>query len=333
MTLLAGLLMALFAGSLAIGPVWIPPGRAVAALLPGRWTGAGAEFPDKTIITELRLPRALLATATGMALGMAGAALQGLFRNPLADPYVVGASGGAAFGATVAILSGWGFGVAGLASVPLAAFSGALGAVVLAYVLAEASGGLPTQALLLVGAALSTLLSALVAGLLLLQDRAHLEVFGWLVGGFSGRSWPALNTIVPVMFLGAVVLSAVHHAMDALALGEETARSLGLSLERLRGGVVVGSSLLTAGAVAAGGIIGFVGLMAPHMARYTFPAAHRWVLPASGLTGALIMLLADDVGRVAVAPAEVPAGILTAVLGAPFFLYLLKTRGGPGHVS
>ena len=323
---LAALLAALFGLSLAVGPVWVSPQRTLQALL-ARPRPEPPTDPDLAIVRELRLPRVLLAGATGLALGMAGAALQGLFRNPLADPYVVGASGGAALGATLAVIGGWGTYVGGISPVPIAAFAGALAAVMVAYALAEAGGGSPSYTLLLVGAALSTLLSAVVAALLLFQERAYLQVYGWLVGGFSGRSWPVVRGITPALAAGAAVLAATHRGMDALALGEESAQNLGVSLPRLRAAVVVGSSLLTAAAVAAGGIIGFVGLVAPHMARRLVPATHRWVLPASGLVGAVLLLAADSVGRVATAPAEIPAGVFTAVLGAPFFLYLLRRRG------
>ena len=168
-----------------------------------------------------------------------------------------------------------------------------------------------------------------MAALLLFVDRPYLQVYGWLVGGFSGRSWPVLAATVPVMAAGCLMLAALHRSLDALALGEEAAQSLGVSLPRLRAATVAASSLLTAAAVAAGGIIGFVGLMAPHMARRLVPATHRWVLPASGLVGAAVLVAADSAGRVVAPPAEVPAGIFTAVLGAPFFLYLLRRQGRP----
>lgn len=331
---LAALLVALSGLSLTAGPVWVPPKRTLQALLfPSAQALLSPSAPgappatDVTIVRELRLPRVLLAGAAGLALGLAGSSLQGLFRNPLADPYVVGASGGAALGATLAVLGGWGGYVGGISPVPVAAFAGAFGAVMVAYTLAEAGGASPTYALLLVGAALSTLLSAAVAALLLFQERPYLQVYGWLVGGFSGRSWPVVWGITPALAGGVSLLAAAHRGMDALALGEDSAQNLGISLPRLRAAVVVGSSLLTAAAVAAGGIIGFVGLMAPHIARRLVPATHRWVLPASGLVGAALLLAADTVGRLARPPAEIPAGIFTAVLGAPFFLYLLRRQG------
>ncbi len=323
---LAAGLLALAGVSLAVGPVWVPPKRALQAVV-GRSAPGSPTATEITIVRQLRLPRVLLAGAAGAALGVAGGSLQGLFRNPLADPYVVGASGGAALGATLAVLGGWGGYVGGISPVPVAAFVGAFGAVMVAYTLAEAGGASPTYALLLVGAALSTLLSAVVAALLLFQERPHLQVYGWLVGGFSGRSWPVLWGVLPALAGGGLLLAAAHRGLDALALGEESAQNLGVSLSRLRASVVVGSSLLTAAAVAAGGIIGFVGLMAPHIARRLVPVTHRWVLPASGLVGAALLLSADTAGRLARPPAEIPAGIFTAVLGAPFFLYLLHRRG------
>ena len=328
LAVLAAVGVVLFALSLLAGSVWVPPGQMVRALA-GVPAGEGLTAADVAVIRELRLPRSLVAAACGLGLGAAGAALQGLFRNPLADPYVVGASGGAALGATLAVLRGWPAEVAGLSAVPAAAFAGALAAVLLVYVLAEAGPGRAEHALVLVGTALSTLLSAVVAALLLFQERTYLQVYGWLVGGFSGRSWPMLWAIAPVLAAGAAVLAGCHRGLDALALGEETASSLGVSLPRLRAAVVVGSSLLTAAAVAAGGIIGFVGLMAPHIARRLVPATQRWVLPASALMGAALLLAADGVGRVAAPPLEIPAGIFTAALGTPFFLYLLRRSGRP----
>jgi iron complex transport system permease protein len=280
------------------------------------------------IVWDLRLARVLLAALIGAGLASAGAAFQGLFRNPLADPFVVGASGGAALGATLAIVTNLNVRGAGLGPVPLAAFVGALLAVALVYGVAEVGGSTPVTALLLAGAALSTLLSAAVSTLLIMNDQPLYEVFAWLLGGLSGRSWSHLQASAPYLLVSLGWLWLLARPMDALACGEETAQSLGLSLHRTRGAIVAAASLTTAAAVATGGIIGFVGLIAPHIARLLFGGSHARLIPASALLGALLLLLADNLARTVVAPLELPVGIVTALLGGPFFLYLLKTRAG-----
>lgn len=323
---LSGLLVIALVLSLGLGAVPLAPGRVLAALATQTpWSGPVREV-DVTIVWDLRLARALLAALIGAGLAAAGAAFQGLFRNPLADPFVVGASGGAALGATLAITAGLSWNLAGFGPVPLAAFVGALLAVAVVYAVAEAGGHAPAVALLLAGAALSTLLSAAVSLLMLLNDRALMEVFAWLMGSLGGRSWPHLQASAPYLLVGLGALWLLARPLDALACGEDTAQSLGLSLPQARGAVVAAASLTTAAAVAAGGIIGFVGLIAPHAARLLFGADHHRLVPASALLGALLLLLADDLARTVLAPVELPVGIVTALLGGPFFLYLLKTR-------
>jgi iron complex transport system permease protein len=323
---LSGLLLAALVVSLGLGAVPVAPGQVLEALASHTPWGGPANPVDVTIVWDLRLARALLAALIGAGLATAGAALQGLFRNPLADPFVVGASGGAALGATLAITVGLGLTGAGFGPVPLAAFAGALLAVAMVYAVAETGGHAPAMALLLAGVALSTLLSAAVSLLMLLNDRALHEVFAWLMGSLGGRSWPHLWASGPYLLGGMGALWLLARPLDALACGEETAQSLGLSLPRARGAIVAAASLTTAAAVAAGGIIGFVGLIAPHIARLLFGADHVRLIPASALLGALLLLLADDLARTALAPIELPVGIVTALLGGPFFLYLLKAR-------
>jgi iron complex transport system permease protein len=323
---LAALLAIALVLSLGLGAVPLAPGQVLTALALHTPWGGPADAATVTIIWDLRLARALLAALIGAGLAAAGAAFQGLFRNPLADPFVVGASGGAALGATLAITAGLSLAGAGFGPVPLAAFLGAMLAVAIVYGVAEVGGQAPAVALLLAGAALSTLLSAAVSLLMLLNDRTLHEVFAWLMGGLSGRSWPHLWASGLYLLTGMVSLWLLSRPLDALACGEETAQSLGLPLTRARGAVVAAASLTTAAAVAAGGIIGFVGLIAPHAARLLFGADHRRLIPASALLGALLLLLADDLARTVLAPVELPVGIITALLGGPFFLYLLKTR-------
>jgi iron complex transport system permease protein len=316
-----GVLMLL---SLGVGAVPIPLKQVVGVLF--NPSALSSDPTSVAIIMNFRLARVLLAALVGGGLAAAGAAFQALFRNPLADPYVIGASGGAALGATLAIISGLTLRFAGFGPVQLAAFCGALLSVVAVYSITETGGKAPVVSLLLAGVTLSTVLSAIVSFLMLLYDRDLPEIFSWLIGGLSGRSWPHLLSSGPYLLLGFFILWLLARPLDALACGEETARTFGLSLPHARGAVVAAASLITAAAVAAGGVIGFVGLVAPHIARLFFGAAHNRLIPASALTGAVLMVAADDLARTVLAPLEMPAGIITAMLGGTFFLYLLKTR-------
>ncbi len=321
-TLLTSVLAVVMLLSLGVGGVALAPERVLGALLSPN--DPAVRPADVAIVWDLRLARVLLAALVGAGLAGAGAAFQGLFRNPLADPFVIGASGGAALGATLAIIGG----AAGWMplSVPLAAFVGALLAVLVVYIIAASGNDASVIALLLAGAALSTVLSALVSLLMLLNDRQLPEIFAWLLGGFAGRSWGHLLLSGPALLLGLGVLWLMARPLDALSTGEETARSLGLPLAQARGVIVVAASLATAAAVAASGIVGFVGLIAPHLARLICGSGHARLIPASALIGALLLVLADSVARSIVAPLELPVGILTALLGGPLFLWLLRRR-------
>lgn len=311
--------------SLGIGAVNIPPQKVWDALT----TPAGAitnPAAARIIVQDLRLPRILLAAVVGAALAGAGAAFQGLFRNPLADPFVIGASGGAAFGATLAIALGWTLNWMGFAPIPLAAFGGAVIAVALAYAISEASGQTNILALLLAGTALSSAFSAGVSFLMVLNHDDFANIFFWLMGGFSGRSWDDLWIALPYIGVGLAGLWLLARPLDMLAFGEETAQGLGVSVRQVRLLIVLCATLITAAAVASSGIIGFIGLIAPHIARLLWGPAHALLLPASILLGALLLVAADTAARTVLAPIELPVGILTALLGAPFFLYLLRMR-------
>ena len=281
---------------------------------------------EETMSSSVRLPRILLACFVGAGLGTAGAGYQGLFRNPLADPFVIGASSGAALGATLAITSGWQGTFLGLSCIPAASLVGALVAVSIVYSIASVGRQIPMISLLLAGVALSSLLSAIVSLLMFLHEEKLMTIFGWLMGSLSGRGWATLASTAPLILIGGCALWMHSRALDALTFGEESASSLGLGIGRLRAAIVVSASLMTAASVAGGGIIGFVGLIAPHAARSLVGARHALVIPMSGLLGALLLLLADDVARTIVAPSELPVGVVTALMGGPFFLYMLKTR-------
>jgi iron complex transport system permease protein len=325
MILLSAALLVALALSLGVGAVTLPPGRVLRALLDR--ADPLLRPADVAIVWDLRLARALLALLVGAGLAGAGTAFQGLFRNPLADPFVIGASGGASLGATLAIvMSGSGDGMA--ISVPLAAFAGALLAVAIVYAVAAASSGDATTALLLAGATLGTILSAAVALLMLLNDRNLQEIFTWLLGGFSGRSWGHLALSGPPIAIGLLALWLLARPLDALASGEEGARSLGLPLGQARAAIVVAASLVTAAAVAASGIVGFVGLIAPHIARALLGTGHARLLPVAALVGALLLVLADSAARSVAPPLELPVGIITALAGGPCFLWLLGRGRG-----
>jgi iron complex transport system permease protein len=317
-------LLAMVALSVCAGAVAIPPGRVLQALVA---RGGGELDPTQVaIVWELRLPRVLLAVLVGAGLGSAGAGYQGLFRNPLADPFVIGASSGAALGATVAIIAGFESGAWGMSPVAAAAFAGALLAVTLVYGIASVGRQVPTLSLLLAGVAVSSLIGALVSLLMFFHDEMLVNIVGWLMGSLSGRGWAPLRTTTWLVLTAVLALWICSRALDALTFGEETARSLGLNMTRCRLSVVVAASLATAAAVSASGIVGFIGLIAPHVARLFVGARHAAVIPASGFIGAVLLLAADDLARTVVAPAELPVGVMTALLGSPVFLYLLKTR-------
>jgi iron complex transport system permease protein len=305
--------------SLAIGAVRISFADVAAAVL------GGGDPLTRAIVLDLRLPRVLLAVLIGVALGTSGAAYQALFRNPLADPFVVGASSGAAAGAALVIVTGWAgwVGVAGFGPASLGAFGGALLAVCLVYAIA-AAGRMPPISLLLVGTIVSTMLGAVVWLLMALADRQLPQIVGWLMGGLAGRGWDSLAAAWPAILAGAVVLCLLGRALDALCCGEDVARSLGLRVRGASALVLAAASLAVATAVAAGGVIGFVGLAAPHLARPLVGAAHSRLVPASGLIGAVLLLAADALARSVAPPLELPIGVVTALLGGPFFLVVLR---------
>jgi iron complex transport system permease protein len=315
---LSGALVVALIMSLGMGAVTIFPGQVLGIVEQRLVQSPVASSAEAAIVWDFRLARALLAICAGAGLAVAGAAYQALFRNPLADPFIIGASGGASLGAALAIITGIG-------PVMLLAFAGAVAAVSLVYAIAESSGGRSSAVhLLLAGAALSTLLSSAVSLLMFLYDRSLHEIFAWLMGGLGGRSWSHLGSAAPVILIGGAGLWALARPLDALTCGEEAAQSLGLDIRRARVLIVGLSALITAAAVSVSGIIGFVGLLAPHAARMLVGGAHRRAIPASALIGGLLLLLADDLARTVAAPVELPIGILMSLLGAPFFLWLLR---------
>ena len=322
--LLALVLLVSVAASVALGTVSIAPRALFRALT----FSEDASAVHLTVVWDLRLPRVVLAALVGAALASAGVAFQALFRNALADPFVVGASSGASLGATLALTLGFSAGWAGLGPLPLAAFVGAVATVLCALALAESGAQSSVASLLLAGTALSTMLSALVSFLLLWANQPWFHAFNWLLGSFSGRDWSYVAVACPYLLACYVVLQLMARPLDALTAGDDVARSLGLSVRAARLVIIGAATMAASVAVAFSGVIGFVGLIAPHIGRLLFGASHRTLLPASAMLGAILLVWGDLAARTLLAPVEVPIGIVTAFLGGPFFLYLLKSRGG-----
>lgn len=320
--------IALLVISLGAGAVRLSVSEVVLSLLSRLpFLHLSADEAVRTIVWDFRLGRTLLAGFVGAALAVAGALFQGLFRNPLADPFVIGASSGASLGAAIAIALNFSFSNPFVSPVSIAAFLGAVAAVALAYLISASGGNLPKSvSLLLTGTALSSFFSAGLSFLLSVKDRDLHQVFFWLLGGFGGRGFRELLVLLPPCVLGFVLALLVARPLDVFSSGDEIARSLGLEVKKARFIVVFAASLLTASAVSVSGIIGFVGLVAPHVARLLFGPEHGRLIPLSAFVGACLLMIADDIARTVVAPVELPVGVITSLLGAPFFLYLLRTK-------
>jgi len=300
---------------LALGAVAVPLSDVARALL----TGEGA---NAAIVRQLRLPRVLLAFLVGGGLGVSGATLQALVRNPLAEPYLLGVSTGAGLAAVLAIAAG----LSGAWGIPLAAFAGALAAVAAVYRLSTVTGRrLDPRVLVLAGVVVSAFFQALSTAVLTLSDAAQLRnAFLWLLGGFSGASWPAVGLFSAYAVTPLVLLFLSSRKLDLLSLGDEPAESLGLHAPRARRLVYVATSLLTAASVAVCGAIGFVGLVGPHVMRGLLGPSHRRLLPAVFVASGAFLVLADMVARTVARPLELPVGVVTALVGVPLFASLLR---------
>ncbi|MFV3371072.1 FecCD family ABC transporter permease [Pseudomonas sp. NY15435] len=316
--------------SLALGPVSLPLGDTLRALahMVGLPVSADGLGQAELIVGQIRLPRTLLGIATGGVLALAGVAMQGLFRNPLADPGLIGVSSGAALGAAIAIVFGASIGGLPEAFAPYllsaCAFAGGLLVTALVYRLGRHNGQTSVATMLLAGIALTALAGALIGLFTYLADDATLRTLTfWNLGSLNGASYPRLWPLLLITLLVACWLPRRVNALNALLLGESEARHLGFDVERLKVELIVCTALGVGAAVAAAGMIGFIGLVVPHLLRLIVGPDHRVLLPASMFGGAILLLLADLIARLALAPAELPIGIVTALIGAPFFLYLL----------
>ena len=293
--------------------------------IPELWS-EGADSATRQILLDVRLPRVLLAALVGAALAAAGGAFQGVLRNPLADPFILGVSGGSALGAVLfgALISSAGFGAFGR---PLAGFAGAAVTLALLFRFARLGGRTGATTLLLVGVVINAIASALILFVITAGDPARFQSeFFFLVGRIPPLSFATLSGLTVWLVLGAGVLLSQAHRLNLLAMGEETATQLGVGTERTLWSIVIAASALTAAAVAFTGLVGFVGLIVPHTIRTLIGPDHRWLLPASLLGGASFLILADAAARVVAAPVEVPVGVITTLIGGPFFLSLFLRR-------
>lgn len=327
--------------SAGIGSVRIAPGDVVGILWSGL-TGGGVEHPPwpethVQILWQIRLPRVVMAALVGMALGVAGGAYQGLFRNPLADPYILGVSAGAALGAAVALAFTEKFlrldslpPALRLGPVPILAFVFGLGTVALVFRLAASGGRVAVVGVLLAGVALGSLAMAMVSVIMFVtKPQAREAIVFWMMGGLGSATWSKIAWLLPFLVTGLGTLLYLGRPLNAMLMGEEPAHHLGVEVEKLKRAVLVSGALLTAAAVAFCGAIGFVGLVVPHLVRLLVGPDHRYLLPAAGLLGSLILVAADTLARTVMGPTEIPVGLVMALLGGPFFLWLLRQRLQP----
>ena len=316
--LLALILLAVIITNTAIGSTIISPLITAKILLANFFPMEHTWLDNyETIIIGVRLPRVLLAAFVGAALSTAGCAMQGLLKNPMADPYIIGMSSGAALGASIGFVL--------MLPVQLMSFMMAVLAIFVVYNISKVGGKVPVDTLLLSGIAIGSLLSAITSMIIFLAQSPHKIIF-WIMGGLWNASWEELRITSLMIILGILVLYRYAWKLNVMLLGEEEAHHLGVDIEHVKRYVLVFSALITAAAVSVSGIIGFVGLIIPHIMRILVGPDHRILFPASTLMGAIFLVLCDTFSRTIMAPSELPVGVVTAMFGAPFFIYLLRKR-------
>ncbi|HET9260019.1 MAG TPA: iron ABC transporter permease [Acidimicrobiia bacterium] len=328
-SLLVGLGSVLVVAALGVlvGAAGLPVDAVLSALfdwVPGIDLESGLTDLQRGILFEIRLPRVVLGALVGAVLASAGAAYQGVFRNPLADPYLLGIAAGAGLGATIAFVS-----AGGRALVPILAFLGGMLAVGVTYTLGRSVGGRSVTSLILAGVAVAAFATAVQTYLLQQEDDTLREVYAWILGRLTTAGWSEVLRLLPYALVSSAVLIGARRLLDVLSIGDDEAAALGVNVGRVRGVVVVAATLGTAAAVAVSGLIGFVGIIVPHTIRLVFGWSYRVIIPLSVLFGASFLMLADIVARTVVSPGELPIGVVTAFLGAPFFLLVLRTLRGP----
>jgi iron complex transport system permease protein len=329
LALLAGAMLA----GILVGPVRMPVGRVLGELLnhlPLVHVHSGLSSLDAAILWQIRLPRVVLAGLVGGMLAMAGASYQGAFRNPLADPYLLGVAAGAGLGATVSVAYLPGLAAWPVDPLPMAAFFGALVAVAAAYVLGRSGTGVRnTGVLILAGVAVAAFFTALQTYVQQQHADTLRQVYSWILGGLGTVGWRQVVLILPYVTASGLALFLHRRLLDVMSVGDEEAEGLGIRAARVRLTVVIAATLGTAAAVAVSGLIGFVGIIVPHTVRLLAGPSYRRILPLSVILGAAFLILADLLARTAVAPGEIPIGVITAFVGAPFFLLVLRHARRP----
>lgn len=279
-----------------------------------------------SIIWNLRLPRVLLGVIIGASLSVAGATFQGMFKNPMADPYVIGISSGAALGAALSIVYKIEINIINISSITIFAFIGALLAVFTVYNIARIKNKVPVTTLLLAGVAVGQFLTAIMSFMMILSDRDMVRITYWTLGSLAGKGWEPVLAIALPSIIAIIVISFFARDLNILLTGEESAQSLGVDVEKTKTYILLLGTFITAIAVSVSGIIGFVGLIIPHIVRLLIGPDHRILLPASALLGSIFMIFADTLARTLISPIEIPVGIITALFGGPFFIYLLRSK-------
>ncbi|MEW9104796.1 iron ABC transporter permease [Paenibacillus sp. S-12] len=322
------LLLLSVVGCLAVGSVRMPMGEIAQILLhhipgmdqviPVTWDDASAQ-----IMMKVRFPRVLLALLVGAALGVAGTAFQGVLRNPLADPYTLGVSSGASVGAALLIYFGLQYALFGEWTIPVVAFATGVATLMVVIKLASEQGKIPIETLILSGVVMQAFLGSIVSFLVAMTNQTINEILFWVMGSLAMRGWSYTLVLAPYLAVGIVILIAYARPLNLLALGERQASHLGLHVERTKWVVLLTATMITAAAVSVSGVIGFVGLVVPHLLRLIVGPDYRYLIPLSAIGGAIYVMWADTIARTAFAPTEIPLGVVTAFLGAPFFAYLL----------
>jgi iron complex transport system permease protein len=329
--ILSGLAVVTAIAAISLGSIAIAPSRVLDALFSTTWSTHADMARDSLVITQIRLPRLLLGAAVGAALAVAGAIMQGLFRNPLADPGLIGVSSGAGFAAATAIVLGGRLlpeTSLPFAILPLAAFFGALASTLILYAVASRGGRTSMAVMLLAGIAFAALAGAGIGWLSYISNDSQLrDLTFWSLGSLGGATWGKVAVVIPMILPVLLAVPFLAHGLNAMALGEAEAFHIGVNVQRLKVLSVLLVSIAIGAAVACSGLIGFVGIIVPHMLRLSVGANYRFLLPASALLGATLLVGADIFARIIVAPSELPIGIVTATLGAPFFIWLLLRRG------
>jgi iron complex transport system permease protein len=320
----------------SMGAANITPYNVLIALLKaipvvGKYIKGNVSSTHFLIIFMVRMPRIVMASLVGMGLSVVGASFQSLFKNPMADPYVLGISSGAALGAALAIVVKLPSGVSAISIVTVFAFIGAVATTALVYSIAQVRGKVTTTNLLLAGTAVSFFMSAMISIIMVFNQEEVNKIVFWMMGSFNASSWKNIIIVAPVVILGTVVIYFFYRDFNLMLTGDDNAKSLGVDTEKLKKLIIIVSSMIMAVSVSFSGIIGFVGFLVPHMVRIIFGPSNKALIPFSALGGAIFLLLADTAARTIASPAELPVGAVTALIGSPYFIYLLikmKKRSG-----